>query len=1022
MSIHVSTRVRAPDYCSPNVEAGDDGASSKPKGREVADEGRNREKSLINCRTYRNVGTLNCRTLREVGKREELAYNFAKSKLDILCVIDHKIVHKEKEDKVRIEDLEDCQLITTSAWKTSNGAAAGGVGILIGKTAKRALSQINPRNKRILEVQFNGNPNITVIVNYAPVEGSSEAESHFETLSNVINDIPKHHIILECGDFNAHLGKADVPYTFHEETNTNGELLLEHASESGMRITNTLFKKRRGKKWTYISDMNGSKTEIDYILVNKKWKNSVHNVEAYNMFSSIGSDHRVVVAKIKLSLRMNKTPKRKISYDWSTLIENTELQQEYNVSVRNRYEALSKEEDTATERYQCFVDANNEVTERLIPKKKKALKNIMAEDCDVERARKEVKKAFNAYDKRPSRSKQKELQRKKECLQKTYLQVEEKELDEMIKRVENADNQRRHGESWKIINKITGRKTAKKSMIKGKTKEERVETWLNHFKTLLGKKDDDGDNKEEEEDEEMDLEKVLNNLDIDDGLFSLSELQKAKKNMKKGKQTGSDNISPEVLQSCDFDDILLSFANRLMVDGQKPQQWSDIDLIPLPKSGDLTDTQNYRGISLISTVAKLINKMVLNRLQPKIDKHLRPNQNGFRPGRRTTSHILALRRLIEGVRSRNRKATILYIDFRKAFDSINRRKMKKILRAYDIPPNLLNTIMKMYENTRAKVISPDGETEFFRILTGVLQGDTLAPYLFVIVLDHVMRQIFAGKEEEFGFTLQRRRSSRFKAVTVTDLDFADDLAITTEEITQAQEILLRLEIEAEKVGLVCNADKTKYQSFNQESGIMKTKDGEVIKEVTNFKYLGAWTESSSKDLKVRKALAWSACHNLSKIWKSNLAQKIKVRLFIATVESVLLYGSETWTMTKALTKEIDGCYTRMLRMAKNVSWMEHRRNEDLYQNLPKVSEKIRQRRMRLAGHCIRHKEEIANKLVLWEPDEGRRSRGRRRTTFIDTLLDDACVNDKFELRTLMEEREEWWRHVENAGRPDGRPR
>ena len=75
--------------------------------------------------------------------------------------------------------MEECQLITTSAWKKTNGAAAGGVGFLIGKTAKRAIAQINPINDRILEVQFNGNPNVTVIANYAPIEGSHEAEIHF---------------------------------------------------------------------------------------------------------------------------------------------------------------------------------------------------------------------------------------------------------------------------------------------------------------------------------------------------------------------------------------------------------------------------------------------------------------------------------------------------------------------------------------------------------------------------------------------------------------------------------------------------------------------------------------------------------------------------------------------------------------------------------------------------------------------------------------------------------------------------
>ena len=81
----------------------------------------------------------------------------------------------------------------------------------------------------------------------------------------------------------------------------------------------------------------------------------------------------------------------------------------------------------------------------------------------------------------------------------------------------------------------------------------------------------------------------------------------------------------------------------------------------------------------------------------------------------------------------------------------------------------------------------------------------------------------------------------------------------------------------------------------------------------------------------------------------------------------------------------------------------HMRNEELYGNLPKVSTKIQQRRMRLAGYCVRHEEEIANKLVLWEPTEGESSRGRRKATFIDTLLEDACVDNISELRAMMEE-------------------
>ena len=180
-------------------------------------------------------------------------------------------------------------------------------------------------------------------------------------------------------------------------------------------------------------------------------------------------------------------------------------------------------------------------------------------------------------------------------------------------------------------------------------------------------------------------------------------------------------------------------------------------MIPLPKTGDLSDTGNYKGISLSSIVAKFVNKIILNRTQPKLEQHLRPNQNGFRSGRSTTTNILALRRLIDGVKRYNRKGIILYIDFKKAF-YVHRGKMMQILKAYNIPPRMLSAINLLHENTKARVITPDGETEYFEIKEGLLQGDNLVWYLLAIVLDYNIRKTYDSKEDKPGFQLHRRRS------------------------------------------------------------------------------------------------------------------------------------------------------------------------------------------------------------------------------------------------------------------------
>ena len=134
-------------------------------------------------------------------------------------------------------------------------------------------------------------------------------------------------------------------------------------------------------------------------------------------------------------------------------------------------------------------------------------------------------------------------------------------------------------------------------------------------------------------------------------------------------------------------------------------------------------------------------------------------------------------------------------------------------------------------------------------------------------------------------------------------------------------------------------------------------------------------------------------------------QDTKRRLFVSTVESVLLYGCETWTLTQADEKSLDGLYTRLLRRALDVSWEEHVRNVDLYGNLPRLSNKIRKRRMTMAGHNVRHPELVASGLVLWEPAHGSRSAGGRRTTFIDVLKRDTGLEVTNEVRTLMEDRQ-----------------
>ena len=133
---------------------------------------------------------------------------------------------------------------------------------------------------------------------------------------------------------------------------------------------------------------------------------------------------------------------------------------------------------------------------------------------------------------------------------------------------------------------------------------------------------------------------------------------------------------------------------------------------------------------------------------------------------------------------------------------------------------------------------------------------------------------------------------------------------------------------------------------------------------------------------------------------------IKRRFFRATVESVLLYGATTWTLTKALESKLNGAYTWMLRAVTNSTWQDHPTNAEVYRDSSPVVDVIRERRTRFVEHSFRSKNELVSDLLLWAPEHGNRRRGRPHKNFIDQLMEDAgCTIE--ELPGKMNNRGNW---------------
>ena len=230
--------------------------------------------------------------------------------------------------------------------------------------------------------------------------------------------------------------------------------------------------------------------------------------------------------------------------------------------------------------------------------------------------------------------------------------------------------------AWQTINEVSRRKSTAKAKLKATNQQEKIKLWKQHFENLLG-------NPPKVTHEPI-TRIISKQLDIKLGLFTQEELNSVLRKIKNRKAAGLDEIPPEVWKTRQFDDILLRHCNAVY--NQNPiDRWMKGCIFPFPKKGDLGLAKNYWGITLTSIAAKIYHALIRNCIKPKINNILRKNQNGFQRNTSTTSQILTIRRILEGMQAKNLQATLLFVDFTKAFDSIHRGKMEQILLAYSLP-------------------------------------------------------------------------------------------------------------------------------------------------------------------------------------------------------------------------------------------------------------------------------------------------------------------------------------------------
>ena len=226
-----------------------------------------------------------------------------------------------------------------------------------------------------------------------------------------------------------------------------------------------------------------------------------------------------------------------------------------------------------------------------------------------------------------------------------------------------------------------------------------------------------------------------------------------------------------------------------------PDDWKVAEIVPIYKSkGKRSECSNHRGISLLSVPGKVFASVILNRCKDSVDRVLREEQCGFRKSRGCADQLFALRQIIEKSMAFQLDISFCFIDFRAAFDSVDREQMYQIMKHYGLPQKVINIIRNSYDGFKCRVKAEGEKGRLFDVRTGVRQGDVWSPILFGLVINYILANSVHG-----GLDIGR---------LVADLDFADDVALVGVSDSEVQENLHRIEALAEAAGLKINVAKT----------------------------------------------------------------------------------------------------------------------------------------------------------------------------------------------------------------------
>lgn len=932
------------------------------------------QKPGFNLRRALRVGTWNVLTLSDDNRLPVLSSELSKLKVEIAALSE---VRRPGSGSISAGGY-------TYYWSGSSGGGRHrGVAVAVSSRLASSIVRVVAVDERIMVVKMRHTLGfLSLVAVYAPTEVGDlkEKETFYAKLDSVVSECSRRDTLLVLGDFNACIGADRAGYELclgpHGTggRNSNGLMLLDFAKSWRLRVAGSWYQRPDLHRWSWISNAGNAKKELDHVLVSSRWR-LVQNCRVFRSAEFFSTDHRLVVATLRMCLRSRKIERSSQTRLDLEKLRDSSISAEFASRASESLDGISslREPGPIWEAFKRGILDAADVSIPVKPRREREFVSVATREM-IEASR-AARLNGTGQHRQLRKQARKSLRDDKECWIRGIAEEVEKHLF-------SSGSQ----PAYQALKRLRSKSSSHEISVKAAdgsvlTDPDECRTrWAEYFQQLFAAAPPAAQ-----------LNTSTAVIQIADPPISvapptLEETRLAVNRLKGGKAVGVCGIAGEMLKAGGPDVIsgLHSVLVAVWESGIIPFDWRQGLVVPIWKGkGDRLDCNNYRGVTLLSVPGKVLAHLLLSRIRSHLLLFQRPEQSGFTPKKSTIDRILALRVLIERRCEFRQKLLAAYVDLKKAFDSVHRKSLWEVLRVRGVPAKIIDLISALYSDTVSAVKCGGSCSGSFPVDSGVRQGCVLAPTLFNTCMDWVL-----GRVADQGLC-----KVSIGECEITDLVFADDAVLLAESLDNLVKALEALELEARPLGLQVSWTKTKIQSFDGTlSGYQAVPVcGMNVEVLDRFTYLGSVIQSNGgSDLEVnrRLGLAYGVMESLNQpIWCCRyLYKKTKIRVFRVLVLSVLLYGAETWTLTAALGTRLNAFVTKSLRRILGYRWDDFVSNERLLQEtgMRLATCLIRERKMRFYGHMARLPTTDPAYQILSAKTSGmwRRPRGRPRATWL----------------------------------------